>query len=212
VCSNVIAGIALTGSRPDAVGLTIPLVSVSALYIAGMFLNDAFDASYDAAHRSSRPIPRGDVSVREVVLASAGLLVTALALLAWASPAGAIWGLLLAIAIVWYDVRHKGNAFGPILMGTCRGLVYCVAAAACGTVNSAVAGGAVVLAGYVIGLTVVARAIGPAGGGTVPRLIAGISLLDAAVILALSGRADLAAVAALGFPLTLLLQRFVPGD
>jgi hypothetical protein len=44
----------------------------------------------------------------------------------------------------------------------------------------------------------------------VGRLIAGICVLDAALILA-QGRPRLAALALLGFPLTLLGQRYVRG-
>ena len=42
-------------------------------------------------------------------------------------------------------------------------------------------------------------------------MIAGISLLDAAMVLVSTGQWDLAGVTALGFPLTLALQRFTPG-
>jgi hypothetical protein len=64
---------------------------------------------------------------------------------------------------------------------------------------------------YVVGLTVVAKRLGSAAGAAVPVLLAGISLVDAAVILACGGGPELALVAAAGFPLTLLLQRMVPG-
>ena len=51
-----------------------------------------------------------------------------LALLPNRTPA-LLWGVALAIAIVFYDYQHKGKAFGPVVMGACRALVYCVAAA-----------------------------------------------------------------------------------
>jgi hypothetical protein len=38
------------------------LLSVSLIYVAGMYLNDAFDRDYDAAERPTRPIPSGEVS------------------------------------------------------------------------------------------------------------------------------------------------------
>ena len=44
------------------------IVSISLFYTGGMFLNDAFDAAFDTAIRSDRPIPAGDVSRAEVVL------------------------------------------------------------------------------------------------------------------------------------------------
>ena len=38
------------------------LLAFSLFYTGGMFLNDAFDAQFDAQHRPERPIPAGDVS------------------------------------------------------------------------------------------------------------------------------------------------------
>ena len=37
-----------------------------------------------------------------------------------------------ACSIVTYDLYHKGNPLGPMVMGACRALVYCGAAAALG--------------------------------------------------------------------------------
>ena len=58
--------------------------------------------------------------------------------------------MLLAGAIVYYDYRHKRDPFGPVVMGICRGLVYCVAAAAAATVTPAVVVAAVMLTMYVV--------------------------------------------------------------
>jgi hypothetical protein len=66
---------------------------------------------------------------------------------------------------------------------------------------------------YVSGLTVVARLAGPKRRWPVPLLIAGISLVDAVFTAVIAPALwPLAIVAALGFPLTLILQRWVPGD
>jgi hypothetical protein len=65
---------------------------------------------------------------------------------------------------------------------------------------------------YVGGLTVVARLSGARARWLVPILIAAISLVDAVVIAAVSSSYGLALLAATGFPLTLALQRVVPGD
>jgi len=119
----------------------------------------------------------------------------------------------VAAAIVVYDFSHKRNPVAPIVMGFCRALVYAVAASVDGTlVAAAVAGGGVMWV-YVSGLTVVARLAGPKARWLVPLLIAGISLVDAVFIVVIApGMWPLAIVAALGFPLTLFLQRWVPGD
>lgn len=107
---------------------------------------------------------------------------------------------------------RKRDRLAPFVMGLCRGLVYCVAAAAVSSVvPRPVLVAAAGLAGYVVGLTWIAKRLGPSAGYTVPILLAGISLVDAVVILVSGGGTPLALVAAAGFPLTLLLQRIVPG-
>jgi hypothetical protein len=87
-----------------------------------------------------------------------------------------------------------------------------MAAATMGSLNRAVGFGALLLLLYVVGLTVVARREAKAQHlrGLVGRLIAGICLLDA-LLIALMGAPALAALAALGFPLTLAGQRYVKG-
>jgi 4-hydroxybenzoate polyprenyltransferase len=211
VWTNVLAGTIVSGAafvRADVARLS---VGVSLLYTAGMFLNDAFDRDVDARSRPDRPIPAGDVTVRETfvagwVLLGAGLLVVAM----WANADAIASAAVLAATIVFYDYRHKETLFGPVVMGVCRGLVYCVAAAAAATITPAVIAAAVVLTVYVIGLTWVAKRAGSRAVWLVPLLIAGISVLDAAVI-GISSGGPLVWVALAGFPATLLLQRVVPG-
>ena len=177
-----------------------------------MFLNDAFDARVDRVDRPERPLPRGDVSVLEAFVAGALCLAIGVALL-WPNRDALILGTILGGAIVLYDYSHKQNRVAPIVMGSCRGLLYATAAAAVATVSATVLTGAVAVASYVVGLTIVAKRAGANARWLVPVLIAGISLLDALFIAAVAPRAwPLAAFAALGFPLTLFLQRFVPGD
>jgi len=213
VWSNVLAGLVAGSSLPAAdPALTATLLlSASAFYTGGMFLNDAFDAPFDRTARPERPIPRGDVGLGEAFAIGGGLLTAGLALLAQHRRALA-FGVALAAAIVFYDARHKKNALAPIVMGACRGLVY-LTAAATGAVSAAAWAGAGVMLVYVAGLTVVARRAGANARWLIPALIAGISLVDAVFILVVEPSAVLlAAIAALGCPLTLSLQRWVPGD
>lgn len=212
VWSNVLAGLVASGGMWAPSTMTRVSIAVSLLYTAGMFLNDGFDRVFDAVHRSDRPLPAGNVTMAEVFGVGAALLAGGELLLAWTMPAAAaLWGLALAAAIVYYDCRHKQNRFGPLVMGVCRGLVYCVSAAAAGVaVSLPVALAAVVMTGYVVGLTMVAKKAGPRGGWIIPWLIAGISLVDAGVVL-VNGGGLLAPIAAAGFVLTLVFQRVVPG-
>jgi 4-hydroxybenzoate polyprenyltransferase len=170
VWSNVLAGTAAGSaidgwSAVDGPTLAVTLLSASAFYTGGMFLNDAFDEPYDRSARPERPIPRGDVTRREAFTVGGALL-----------------------------------AFG-------------IAATMAGAIGRAAAAGALMMVAYVAGLTVVARRAGADARWLVPALIAGISLVDALFIAVVRPAAiSIAWVAALGFPLTLVLQRWVPGD
>jgi len=214
VWSNVLAGIVASHAvvrPPHYVRLAI---AVSLLYTAGMFLNDAFDRDIDAVERPDRPIPAGEVSAATVFTIGFALLAAGVVLAAlqptFLMPL--VWSLLLAAAIVRYDYRHKRHPFAPIIMGLCRGLVYCVAASAvAGAVAPAVLIAAVGLTAYVASLTQVAKRLGPRAGIVIPLLIAGISIYDALVVGVSGGSAALIVAAAAGFPLTLVAQRIVPG-
>jgi 4-hydroxybenzoate polyprenyltransferase len=191
--------------------LPAALVSMSLFYMAGMFLNDVCDAPHDARARSDRPIPNGDVSRGEALTIALALMAAAEAILL-PQPYGMRalpWSVALIAAITVYDFSHKGKWYGPIVMGLCRALVYCVvASSATGTVATAVLIAAVVMWLYVIALTWVAKAANL--GYAVPWMLAGICLVDAAMIWWM-GYPRLSIVAAVGFPLTLAFQRVVPG-
>lgn len=209
VWTNVLAAVIVAGAPVTAI---VPaIVAVSLFYMGGMFLNDAFDADFDRRARADRPVPAGDVSRREAFAAGAVLIAVGEGLLLWAPHAmpALSWGLALAVAITFYDFKHKGQSFGPVVMGLCRALVYCVAASgATGLLSLPVVMAAIVMWLYVIALTWVAKNAGL--GYAVPWLLAGICLVDA-VMLAMAGEPMLALIAATGFPATLALQRVVPG-
>lgn len=213
VWTNVLAGIVAAGVAVDWATWFPSAAAVSLLYTAGMFLNDAADCEFDARHRADRPIPAGDVPLGTVVIAGALLAAAGLIVLAWQGRGALPWGLALTVAILYYDYRHKHDAFGPLVMGVCRGLVYAVAATAvAGAVSRRVSIAALALTAYVSVLTLAAKQLGPRGRMIVPILIAAISLVDAVVVLACSGSPVLALVTASGFALTLVFQRGIPGD
>lgn len=165
VWTNTLAAVCLTGEVPS-LGVVAAIVPVmSAFYVAGMILNDVFDASYDAVHRPSRPIPSGMVSKRwalRVGLAGLALPTTVAGLIAlWLEQP--VWGALgmatlLAAAIVAYDVHHKNNPLSPVVMGACRALVYLTTAIiVSGGINAGVTTAAVLQWSYVVGLTYAAK-------------------------------------------------------
>ena len=208
VWSNVLAGIVVAGSQAVS-GEAVRLASaVSLMYTGGMFLNDAFDVPYDSIHRRDRPIVIGAVARGEVFAVGFSLLVVGVLTLGLSNAAA--WGLALAAAIVFYDWQHKQNAFGPFVMGSCRGLVYCVAASATGRIGPGVIVAAILLTLYVVAITWIAKIAGQRAGVLIPLLVAGISLVDAVVILVAGGGAA-ALIAGAAFVATLALQRVVAG-
>ena len=176
VWTNVLAGMVLSGAEPSA-GVVLSVgVAASLLYVAGMFLNDAFDHRWDAEHRIERPIPMGEVAARAVF-------------------------------------RHKKNPAAPIVMGLCRVAVYVTAArAAAATIAPPLYVGAGFLLSYLVMLTLIARdeTKDPKTPRLVGRLTAGVCLVDGLQILAF-GSYWLAGICAVGFVLTLGLQRRVAG-
>ena len=129
VWSNCLAGW-LLGGADSTDGLPFLLTGASLLYVAGMFLNDAFDAQFDREYRHERPIPSRAISLRAVWLTGFLLLATGAALLFFLSAQTGALGLLLTASIVLYDWLHKRISFAPILMAACRFLLYLVAASA----------------------------------------------------------------------------------
>jgi 4-hydroxybenzoate polyprenyltransferase len=134
------------------------LTGASFIYIAGMFLNDAFDADFDGQYRKERPIPSGAISVRAVWLSGCILLVVGCALLFFVGRMTGIYGLILAGAVVLYDAVHKRVSLAPLLMASCRFLLYLVAASTGfnGVPGLAVWGG-LAMASYIVGLSYLAR-------------------------------------------------------
>ena len=157
VWSNCLAGWILGGAGPVD-RLALVATGATLLYLAGMYFNDAFDASFDRQHRPERPIPSGAISGTAVwqwalVWFSAGLACL------W--PLGtvpAILGTLLAASIFVYDAIHKIFAFSPVLMAGCRFFLVLLAAS---VGNLGVTGlamwSALALAAYVIGLSFIAQ-------------------------------------------------------
>ncbi|MDA1118136.1 MAG: UbiA family prenyltransferase [Proteobacteria bacterium] len=158
VWTNTLAGAVLAGAGGFGAEFALMLLAFSLFYTGGMFLNDAFDAGFDAVQRPERPIPSGEIGARAVFAWGLGLMAGSIALLALFGIAPALAGVTLATAIIFYDWHHKKNLFGPVVMGLCRVLIY-VGAGLCITL-ALPAGlwiGAALMLCYLIGLTYIAK-------------------------------------------------------
>jgi 4-hydroxybenzoate polyprenyltransferase len=217
VFTNVAAGLALAGSHPLSPLFVALSMAVALFYVGGMYLNDAFDARWDAAHRPERPIPAGQVKAATVYIAGFAMLAAGAALVALVVDTRApLWAaLVLASLIVLYDLSHKGNPLAPLVMAACRVAVYALAALSVAPWPPArpVFIGATALFLYLVFLSTLARkeTLHPKLPKMIGSLVAGIALLDAGV-LAICGHLVAAAFAVAAFFLTRFLQRSVPGS
>ena len=102
----------------------------SLVYAGGCFLNDACDHDFDRKHRPERSIPKGSVSLSKAwFLGILQLFAGAFALVAGAGCAWE-WTLGLLLCIIAYDWVHKKTAWGILLMGGCRTLLWITAGTA----------------------------------------------------------------------------------
>lgn len=166
VWTNVLAATVLAGSTPTPLRFGLLLLAISLFYIAGMYLNDAFDRHFDASAYPERPIPSGAVAAGTVFTVGflglgAGELL--LIIVGYGVDGGQGWtpvaaGLCLAATIVYYNMHHKRNPLGPLLMSLCRALVYLTTALAVApAVSRQVWWGVGLLMAYVVGLSYVAK-------------------------------------------------------
>ena len=157
VWSNCLAGWWLTGGG-NFKALPLLLAGTSFLYVGGMFLNDAFDVSFDRQRRQERPIPSGQISLDAVWKLGASWLALGILLLFFIGKTAGLLAVVLAICIIVYDATHKFITASPWLMGFCRFWVYVIA----GVVGANGLNGwpifcGIALALYIVGLSYVAR-------------------------------------------------------
>lgn len=157
VWSNCLAGW-LLGGGGEADRFLVMTLGATLVYCGGMFLNDAFDAAFDAQYRPERPIPSGATSAAQVWWWGGGLLGFGTLLLSFLGDTCAALAVLLTGLVLLYDAVHKMFTFAPILMAGCRVLLYLVAAStAAHGVTGLALWSAFALGSYVLGLSFLAR-------------------------------------------------------
>jgi 4-hydroxybenzoate polyprenyltransferase len=180
VWTNTLTGVTLAGATGASKTASFAAI-LSIFYVAGMFLNDAFDRDIDAKERPDRPIPAGHATAVEVFSIGFGMLGLGVGLLYWMGGFFAAFaGFALAGNIVLYVVWHNKNSLSPVLMGGCRVLVYVTSALAVGRIGWAVLGGASALFAYLIGLTYTAKIEGKSGRRLWPLVFLAVPFLKEA--------------------------------
>lgn len=162
VWTNVAVGWFLSGG-----GWTVEfawiLLGMSLVYIAGMTLNDAFDAAWDREHAPQRPIPSGRMSQAGVWTTGVIEMLAGGGVLAGLTTVSPILAGGLTVAVLLYNILHKRWAGSVVIMGLCRALVYLGAGSAVAVPTTSIelpgtllfVSGGVVL--YITGLTLAAR-------------------------------------------------------
>jgi UbiA prenyltransferase family len=207
VWTNVLAATVLAGGDWRSLRAGVVLLAMSLFYVGGMYLNDYFDRAIDARERPGRPIPSGDIAAGIVAAIGFGLIGGGVVLMALLGGAALLAGLALAVAIIGYDLWHKGNPAGPVVMGLCRALVYAgAAAAAVGSVPTTIVVTGLAMLVYVAGITYAAQqesydrvgSLWPLAALAVPAVVAVVvfrqSLPSLAVILVLAAWTSAAVV------------------
>ena len=162
VWSNCLAAWLLAGGAlvesADQQRFTWLIAGATLLFLAGMFLNDAFDVQFDREHRPERPIPSGAITAKTVWVLGIGQLLLGLGCLVWMNTLAALCVLGLAASILLYDWLHKRTDWSPMLMGLCRLFLYLLAAATTTEpLGLTVVLCAFALWAYIVGLSNIAR-------------------------------------------------------
>ena len=194
VWSNCLASWLLAGGAlletADLQRFSWLIVGATLLYLAGMFLNDAFDVQFDKEHRAERPIPSGAISAKAVWVWGIIQMVIGLGCLVWIGSVVAVCAFALAGSVLWYDWIHKRITWSPLIMGLCRLSLYVLAGAVAAESPTAsldlpVILSALALSGYIVGLSNIARH--EATGGNVNSWPSWLLVLPLAITFALSG-------------------------
>jgi 4-hydroxybenzoate polyprenyltransferase len=222
--SNVIAGFLIVQHAwAPAETLALLIGSSACLYLAGMVLNDVYDAEVDAVERPERPIPAGHIprttaSSAGYALLASGVLLSWLAAMSAGHPMPGLIGVLLAFAIIRYDRVLKSTWAGPLAMGWCRFLNVLLGASVVAHIirEGWALGYALAIGIYTILLTYIARSetVGEWARrlrvqGLVTRMIQGFIVLDAIAATLAAGWQSGLIVLALLIP-TLLFARKAP--
>ena len=130
--ADIIAGCAIVGVFAHltlnftgglAVDMMLLVLSSILLYAGGVVLNDVFDFEIDKAERPERPIPMGTVPINSAIFLGSGLLVLGVLLSFVVQLESGIVAIILTATILVYDSLAKHHVFfGPLVMGSCRGL------------------------------------------------------------------------------------------
>ncbi len=178
VVCNVWVGVALASLNGifvgwlEFVGMAIAGVM---LCLGGNFLNDWADVMWDRQFRAERALPRGDFSRSVFGWIAIGFFLLGCVLAFAVSSASGWVAVAIIISILAYTYWHKRSPWAVLAMGTCRGLLPIMGAAA--VWPAAVFSAAAALLCYIAMLSWSARREASGGVGKHPLFGFGVVIL-----------------------------------
>ncbi|WP_158968858.1 UbiA family prenyltransferase [Paraglaciecola sp. L3A3] len=118
--SNIIAASVIMSAGHLSINVLYLLVASVCFYFAGMTLNDCFDYAEDLAERPSRPIPSGDISIKQAWLLGTGLMALGLIMAFLHNSISGYVGIALCLSILVYNGWLKEGLLGSFCMASCR--------------------------------------------------------------------------------------------
>ncbi len=173
-----------------------------------MVFNDWFDREVDRVERPERPLPSGAISPRHAVILGTSLMLAGLALAALAGPFPLGIAIVLAGLVLFYNSWAKRFfLLGPLVMGCCRFANFLIGMR---FAPPRLWWMPATVAGYVVILSLIARheAHRPAVQVIVKRLLLGIILVDAGLVLSQGDPVGALLVAGLVIPAFALARCF----
>ncbi|MEQ9461077.1 MAG: UbiA family prenyltransferase [Phycisphaeraceae bacterium] len=213
VATNILAATAVVGEAFTSRWWLL-FVAVTAVYAAGMILNDLTDRATDRLERPDRPIPSGRIALFPARLVAVTLIGLAMALTGLHAMAALPWMLLLILLVGLYNALPRHSFVSTRLMSSCRAMIPVITCFWLG-VDLSLSLQILVVSCFVytelISQLAKAEATIEGRAGVVQYVIAGFCLHDAMWTLG-EGRSELALIAVVCFFLTLALHRVIPGS
>jgi 4-hydroxybenzoate polyprenyltransferase len=182
ISNSLAAQLIATGGQLRWPELGLLVMASTALYLAGMVLNDCFDLTEDRRDRPQRPLPSGAVSIAIAWRLGWLLLGAGVALAGFVGLRTGAIALVLALAIVLYDGFLKATAVGWLMMGACRYLNWLLGLAVVPLTPTAFLWGLPIFA-YVVALTLLSR-VETSAASRWPVLLCAAGMVAVALLLA----------------------------
>ena len=126
--SDILAGSAIAGYlvelyTPSISKLTLLLLSTSCLYAGGIVFNDVFDINIDRSERPERPLPNGEISLKNAQIFGVTLFILGILFSYIVQFESGIIAFLISLMALIYNRYTKDYlVVGSLNMGFCRGL------------------------------------------------------------------------------------------